>query len=498
MADPRLTPILKIPGSCQELKEAKTTVSKTIRRVLSVFMIGFVMAGFSGQVHSDDWRQFRGSRGGVAVGDQKLPVEIGPDSAVAWKRTIAKGHSSPVIQGDLIYLTAKDDKELVTLALDRSSGKTRWRAVAEYDKLESIHRIGSHATPSVATDGTRVVSFFGSSGLYCYDMNGQVLWSHRQGPFNNSFGACSSPLIVDELVISVQDHDTGSYLAAFDKQTGELAWKTDRAEFRRNYSTPAVWNVGDAKQLVVAGTALINGYDVATGKLIWTVRGVTRVVSTTPVVSQDGRLIVACTGGGTTRQPKFDEVIAKSDANGDMLLSPKELPSSPIKSFFSQFDRDANGQMDRAEYDSIRETFEMARGVALSIRPGGTGDITKSHVDWEHEKSIPRNSSPLVYQGVVYLVADGGILTTLDAESGQVLKQGRLADRGKYYSSPVAGDGKVYVVSERGTVNVIQAKGDWELMHSAKLGEDCLSSPAIVNGQLFVRTVGTLYCFGQP
>lgn len=465
------------------------------RQTMAILILATAIANGSIPVQAEDWLQFRGPNGGVAVGDNKLPSEVGPETGVEWKRTIGKGHSSPVIHGGSIYLMAKDGKELVTLALDRSSGRTRWRAVAEYDKLESIHRIGSHATPSVATDGTRVVSFFGSSGLYCYDMGGQLLWLHRQGPFNNSFGACSSPLIVGDLVISLQDHDTGSYLAAFDKQTGEPAWKTDRAEFRRNYGTPAVWDVGGTKQLVVAGTALINGYDAATGKLIWTVRGVTRVVSTTPVVSEDGRLIVACTGGGTTRQPKFDEVIAKSDSNGDMLLSQKELPSSPIKSFFGQFDRDANGQMDRKEYDSIRETFEMARGVALSIRPGGTGDITKSHVDWEHEKSIPRNSSPLVYQGVVYLVADGGILTTLDAKSGDVLKQGRLADRGKYYSSPVAGDGKVFVVSERGTINVIRANGDWEILHSAKLGEDCLSSPAIVDGQLFVRTVGTLYCF---
>lgn len=464
----------------------------------SVLIFSCVIAGCTAVVQAEEWWQFRGLRGGVAVDDQKLPREIGPADSVAWKRTIGQGHSSPVIHGDSIYVTATDKKELVTLALDRSSGKTRWRAVAAYDKLERIHRIGSHATPSVATDGTRVVSFFGSSGLYCYDVEGKLLWFHRQGPFNNSFGACASPLIVDEFVISLQDHDTGSYLAAYDKKSGQLAWKVERAEFRRNYGTPTVWNVGETKQLVVTGTALINGYDVANGKLIWTVRGVTRVVSTTPVISEDGRLIVACTGGGTTRQPKFDEVIAKSDANGDMLLSQKELPGSPIKSFFGQFDRDANGQMDRQEYDSIRETFEIARGVALSIRPGGIGDITKSHVDWEHEKSIPRNSSPLVYRGVVYLVADGGILTTLDAKSGKVLKQGRLADRGKYYSSPVAGDGKVYVVSERGTINVIQAQGEWELLHSAKLGEDCYSSPAIVGGQLVVRTVGTLYCFTQP
>ncbi len=461
-------------------------------------MFGLTIAALvlpSSSTNGDDWLQFRGPRGGVAAGEMALPTEVGPATSVAWKRQIGKGHSSPVILKERVYLTAKEGDELVTLALDRKSGNTIWRAVAEYDKMEKIHRIGSHATSTVATDGSRVVSFFGSSGIYCYTVDGELLWSHRLGPFNNSFGACSSPLIADDLVISLQDHDTGSYLAAYDKETGELAWKTDRSEFRRNYGTPAVWNVGDSKQLVVCGTALVNGYELATGKLIWTVRGVTRVVSTTPVVAEDGRLIVACTGGGTTRQPKFDELIAKADANGDKLLNPKELPGSPIKSFFVQFDRNADGQLTREEYDSIQQTFEMARGVALCIRPGGTGDITDTHVEWEHEKSIPRNSSPTLYRGVVYLVADGGIMTTLDAKSGEILKQGRLADRGKYYSSAVTGDGKVYVVSERGTINVVQAGGDWKLLHSAKLGEDCYASPAVVDGQLFVRTVGTLYCF---
>ena len=149
-------------------------------------------------------------------------------------------------------------------------------------------------------------------------------------------------------------------------------------------------------------------------------RGLCRVVSNTPVAGDDGKLYVASTGGGETGpQPSFEELIQSSDRNKSGTLEPAELPGSPIKGFFGQFDRDADGSLDRTEYESIREIFSLSRSVALAIRPGGRGDISETHVAWEYGKSIPRNSSPVFHNGHLFMVKDGGILTSLDGQFGR-------------------------------------------------------------------------------
>ncbi|HEX5102423.1 MAG TPA: PQQ-binding-like beta-propeller repeat protein, partial [Pirellulaceae bacterium] len=185
---------------------------------------------------ADDWPQFRGPQAGVAVGDQALPAEIGPEENVLWKTELPPGHSSPAIVGNKIFLTAvRDNEHLETICLDRPSGKILWRVEAPHKTLEQIHGIGSYAQPSPAADKERVVVLFGSSGLYCYDHGGKELWHKEMGPFNDEFGAAASPIIEGERVILGQDHDTGSFLAAYDKRTGEERWRTDRSEFSRNY-----------------------------------------------------------------------------------------------------------------------------------------------------------------------------------------------------------------------------------------------------------------------
>ena len=444
-----------------------------------------------------DWNQFRGpAGGGVANGTASLPVDIGPDSPhLVWKSPIPKGHSTPIVHGDRIFLTGLDKKKLRTFAVSRLDGKIEWSAEAPYEKLESVHRIGSHATPSVATDGEVVISMFGSNGLFCYDVDGKQLWHRPMGPFNNSFGAASSPLLVDDRIVMVQDHDTGSFLAIYDKTTGDEVWKAERSNSRRNYSTPCIWTVNGKRQIVVAGSAHVVAYAFESGDVVWTVRGISRVVNTTPVVGDDNRLYVACTGGSETEQPVFAEVLKGADANSNGTLEPDELPKSPIKSFFTQFDRDADGSLDEEEYNSIREIFSLSETVAMAIRSGGTGDITTSHVDWKESKSIPRNSSPLYYKGLLFLVADGGIATSINAETGEMLQRGRLSATGKYYSSPAVGDGKLYIIGERGHLTVVSAEARWKQLAESSFEEDVYASPAISDGCVFVRTVSNLFCF---
>ena len=447
------------------------------------------------------WPQFRGANcSGLAADAHSLPREIGPEKNVVWKIELAAGHSSPIAFGDRLYLTAVRDNHLLTIALDRSTGQTLWEAEAPHENLEEIHRIGSHAQSTPATDGEYIVSFFGSSGLVCYDSSGHQLWIHRMGPFKNDFGAGSSPILVDDRVILCQDHDTDSFLAAYDKRSGELLWKTDRSDFARNYCTPVIWEVERRKQVVVAATLRVVGYDFETGKPLSTVRGVSRTVCMTPVVGDDGVLYVAGWSAGGDPEDRiqvgpFAEAAAEYDANHDGALAEQELPDGPIRQRFLQVDRDKDGGISKEEYDYFRNLFDQSRNVVMAIRPGGSGDITDSHVRWESPRHVPFCASPLYDRGHVFTVKDGGIFCSIDATSGKIIKTGRLHGTKNYYASPVAGDRKIYLLDEQGGLSVVSAEGRWQLLSAADFGENTYATPAIVDGRIYLRTAGHLYCF---
>jgi outer membrane protein assembly factor BamB len=450
------------------------------------------------------WPQFRGrNSGGRALGTAPLPADIGPDRQVLWKVAAPPGHSSPIVWGDAIYLTAAAGEKLVTLALDRASGKLRWQVEAPHRGLERIHSIGSYAQPTPTTDGTRVVSLFGSSGLYCYDTAGKPLWNKPMGPFNNDFGAGSSPILVDDRVILCQDHDTDSFLMAIDKQSGRTLWRTDRSEFPRNYCTPVIWTVGGRKQIVVAATLRVVGYDFDSGQELWTVRGIARTVCMTPVVGDDGTLFVASWAGGGDPTDQivvapFEDAAREFDADRDGLLAESEVSTGPFKQRFSQVDRDKSGKITRAEYDFFRGLFQKSRNTVLAVKPGGRGDISATHVLWQSTKLVPFCASPLYVDGRLFTVKDGGIFSCLDAATGTVLKHKRLPATGEYYSSPVTGDGKIYFLNDEGKLTVTTTSPDGKILATADFGEPAYATPAIVDGRIYLRTAGHLYCFGPP
>jgi outer membrane protein assembly factor BamB len=201
-------------------------------------LVGCLFFGAAGDDKPGAWGQFRGPGGGaVAVGRAGLPTAIGPKEYVAWKTPLPPGLSSPVIHGDRIFLTAVHDKKLYTIGLDRKTGREVWRTEAPHKGLEKIHKIGSQAQATPATDGDNVVVFFGSAGLFCYDRAGKERWRAPMGPFATEFGAASSPLIVDGRVILNQDYDADSVLAAYDVKSGERIWKTDRSGFAVGYAS---------------------------------------------------------------------------------------------------------------------------------------------------------------------------------------------------------------------------------------------------------------------
>ena len=474
--------------------------------VISTVSVGAWLAIAVAFSPAADWPQFRGPGGtGLAVNSPHLPTDVGPEAtSLQFKVDLPTGHSSPVLVGNRIYLTGMDEeRRLITLCLDRRTGRELWRQSAPYEQLEEIHSSGSHATPTPAADERGVVVFFGSAGLLAYGPQGEALWQRRLGPFKNDFGSGTSPLIVDNRVILCQDHDTDSFLAALDRTTGEEVWRVDRSEFPRNYCTPAIWTVAGRKQIVIAATLRIASYDFETGAELWTARGVARIVNMSPVVGEDGYLYVATWSPGAEatdriNTPAFDDALTESDRDGNQQLAKDELPDGPAKQRFTQIDRDKNGLITREEYESMRRVFQQARNVVLKIRPGGSGDITETHVEWEYNRVIPYCPSPVVYRNQIFLIKNGGILTVLDTRTGKALKEGRIDATGDYYSSPVAGDGKVYLLSQRGQLTVLSAAEGWATLHTADFGENAYATPALVDGQIFVRTAKHLYCFGKP
>jgi outer membrane protein assembly factor BamB len=475
-------------------------LTHSVVQALVVAMLALV----PGAAGAADWLGFRGPADGQAVGPQPLPTEIGPAQGAVWKTEIPPGHSSPVVAGDKLFLTAVRDKEhLETICLSRSTGEILWRVEAPHKTLEKIHGIGSYAQPSPAADADCVVVLFGSSGLYCYDHSGNQLWHQPMGPFNDDFGAAASPILVDDRVILGQDHDTGSFLAAFDKRTGEQLWRTDRSEFSRNYCTPFIWTVDGKKQIVMAGTLRVAGYDWESGRELWTVRGLSRVVCMTPALGPGNSLIVAgWSAGGEPGErialEPFADFASQFDANKNgSLEEPEVAESATLKPRFTQCDRDKNGHISRAEYEEFQMLFDRSQNVVLAVKPGGSGDVSDSHVLWTYDKFIPFCASPLVVGNTVFTIKDGGILTSLDALTGEPIKTGRVMGTGNYYSSPMGGDGKLYLLSQRGTLSVVSAEEEWKVIHSAEFGEECYATPAVVDGRIYLRTGGHLYCFGD-
>ncbi len=457
---------------------------------------------FAAAAVAADWPQFRGpNSGGRPAKDAPLPADIGPATNVLWKTAVPQGHSSPVVAGDRVYLTAVRQKRLVTLALDRKNGRLLWEAEAPARILEKVHKIGSHAQSTPAADRERVISFFGSSGLFCHDKAGKLLWHKPMGPFNNDFGAGSSPILIGDWVLLCQDHDQNSFLMALDKLTGKTMWKTDRSEFLRGFCTPVIWEVAGRKQVVVAGTLRVAGYDLEKGKEIWTVRGLARTICATPVVGDDGRLYLsgwAAGGdpGAAIEVEPWGDVIKQLDKNGNGKLERSELTTHPFAERFTQVDTNADGSISRTEYERFRDLFQKGKNAVLAIRPGGKGDVTDSHVAWTNTRQVPFCASPLYHGGLVYTLKDGGLFACLDPRDGKPLKFARLQDTGNYYSSPVTGDGKIYLLSVRGSLSVVRAGRDWTVLSTSEFDEDVYATPAIADGRIYLRTSGHLYCFG--
>ncbi|HEY3581818.1 MAG TPA: PQQ-binding-like beta-propeller repeat protein [Pyrinomonadaceae bacterium] len=416
-----------------------------------------------------NWPQWRGADGSGISNEKNLPAEWTPIKNIKWKTPISgRGHSSPIVWGNRIFLTTAIEGELVpgakavkhmdgdkefihpdsvgadhkhtfkVIALDRNSGKILWETVAwEGTPYDNRHRKSSYASSTPATDGKLVYAFFGTEGLYAYDYNGKLAWKAQLGNLGTvGMGTGTSPILFENLVIVQCDEENGasSFIVALNKQTGKEVWRTPR-KVQVSWSTPLLVRTAKRAELITSGTEFVIGYDPATGKELWRHKGVESNAIPSPVTNNDMVFVVA---------------------------------GFPAK-------------------------------IAMAIKLGGSGDLTGTpNVPWTYAKGTAYVPSPILYGDYLYLTTDRGMLTCIDAKTGEVKYEGgRIPIPATFTASPVAFEGKILMTSEDGDTFIVKAGPKHEILGTNSIGEAVYASPAIADGRIFIRGEKNLYCIGS-
>jgi len=486
---------------------------KLIRRALLLVAIAGCQQAL---VSAQTWSQFRGPNGVGVSATANLPVEFGPARNVIWKTQLPAGHSSPVLTKDRIFITGhseikspdKNNYKLLVISLDRQTGKIIWQREVPRTHTGRLQLVNGPASPSPVTDGTNVYVFFQEFGLVSFDAAGKERWRLPLGPFNMFYGFGASPILVDDKIILPVDQDyPSSYLIAVDKNSGRISWKVDRPVVISGYSTPIVYQPkAGPKQIVIPESFQLSAYSVANGRRVWWVRGLACEMKS--IASNDGETLYINGWGFPQNQPgqqvstiPFNEGLAKYDKNNDRQIAKSEIAGSEpmdkmLSSAFEAFDMNRDNELDDKDWEVFRGMMASENGL-LAIKMGGRGDQTASAIRWRYQKPVPQVPSTLLYKNVLYMINDSGILISFDPATGKVLKQGRLHGAiDKYFSSPVAADDKLFLIGQAGQVSVLKAGGEWEVLAVNDLDDETFATPAIADGRLFIRTRGTLYCFG--
>ncbi len=448
------------------------------------------------------WPQFRGPNGSGVADSQKPPLEIGPEKNLKWKVPVPKGLSSPIVAGDMLIMTAFEGGNLYTIAYHRTDGREIWRTEAPARQIEAFHKTeGSPAASTSATDGKQIVSYFGSCGLFCYDLAGKELWKVEMptAELIGEFGSGVSPIIAEDIVVLVRDQKKDSRIYAFDLATGAIRWEHNRKS-PLSYCTPIVWKTSDDQQIVAAGHARIVGYDLKTGTEKWSAGNVPSGCCSSPVIAGN---ILFFAGGSAgeldiePQMPSFDSMLGDLDKDKDGALSRDEAEKA-FEGFFDNQDANRDGRITRDEWEFISTLYSEGKNTAFALRLGGRGDVTESNLLWKQTKGLPYLPSAIAYRGEFIMVKDGGIVTSYDARTGERTFQERAAQSGTYYASPVAANGHVYLTSLEGALTVLKVDaGHLVVVSSAKLGERTAATPAIADNTLFIRTERHLYAFGD-
>ena len=418
------------------------------QRLAAAGCVAGVLAIVSPALRAENWPQWRGPSLNGVSGEKGLPVKWSKTENIAWKLAMPSwSGSTPIVWGDYIFLNVAEGTDLFLWALDRTKGTVRWKQ--RLGGGNQRMRKQNMSTPSPVTDGTSVWVMTGTGILKAFDFSGKELWMRDiqkdYGRFGIQWGYGSSPLLYhDALYVQVlhgMTTDDPSYVLRIDKANGRTVWRQERPTTARRespdaYTTPALLRYGNATEIVVTGGDVVTGHDVDTGKELWRAAGL-----------------------NPTNDPA-NRVVASPVVHGNLLFAPsRERP-------------------------------------LLALKPGGRGDVTKSHVLWEFQNG-PDVPTPVTDGTYLYVVNDRGIMFCLDAKTGKEIYGRERLQSSSYSASPVLADGKIYITHEDGLTSVVRAGPKFELLAENDFDELTLSSPAISDGQIFIRTEAFLYAIGQ-
>jgi outer membrane protein assembly factor BamB len=434
---------------------------------------------------AEEWNRFRGPNGSGVSNESGFPVEFGKQKNLVWRVRARPGKSSPILTADRVFLTAFEDGALFTQCFDRKTGKLFWERSEPRPRDEAVNKLNHPAALTPVTDGQNVYSFFKDFGLISYDRAGKLRWKAPLGPYSVSMGLGSSPILAGASVIVLADLLEGSFIAAYDRSTGEMRWRTARQE-GEGWATPLLWR----EQVLTISRGQFGAHDAPSGKRTANLDGISPAIIASPVLDHDTLFLF---GYGNIEPPPFSTRLQKADRNGDGKLSPDEYGDDAFMRSVARYGGNRDLIVSADEWDERQRGILGHNGV-MAIRVGPQAAPREL---WRTSKTlngvIP---SPLLYGGVLYVVRNGGILLTLDAGTGRILKEARVPGAiGGYSSSPVAADGKVYLVNEDGKAAVLRAGPDWEVLAVNDLDEPCYATPALSHGEIYFRTGKALYCF---
>ena len=390
---------------------------------------------------AEDWPAWRGPRNDGRSAEPAFPTSWSKTENVVWRAELpGEGHASPVVFGGKIFTVAAtpDSQERMLLCLDRSTGRKLWQQTVVKAPAEHIHRENSHASSTPACDGERVFCTFldgRETIVAAYDLNGKKLWLKRPGVFSSVHGFCSTPIPYRDKIIVNFDHDGDGYIVALARNDGRELWRIARPNKTRSYCTPIIRQAAGRTQMVLSGSKCIASYDPDTGKQLWIVDGPTDQFVASPVYSEKTGLFYI-TGG---------------------------FPDHHI----------------------------------MAIRPDGNGNVTATHVVWHHHNAqgVSYVPSPII-EGDWFLVTDDrGFAHAFDAKNGDIVWNEKF---GRSHASIVSAAGLLYFMNDAGVCRVVKPAEKFTTVATNNLGEPAYASPALSNGQIFLRTDKALYCIGHP
>jgi outer membrane protein assembly factor BamB len=492
-----------------------------MRRFEITIALAIVLAWGASACNAEEWPQFRGPNcSGISVSKQTLAAAFSATDNVRWSAKLGDGIGSPVVSSGRVFASAMTGERMVSLfAFDAATGQKLWQRDFPTGPLAEIHRTNSHASTTPAADDKRVYFYSSTLGLLAVDAaTGVDIWRYPLPTpfFVFKWGPGVSPVLYGDLVLICQDDDLYPAIYAFDKASGELRWRDDRLDMAVNYSHPVVCRAGDREDIVVAGTGILIGYDPDTGRRRWQAKVLLRNTKTTPVVVDDVIYVSAQSGGianqwivSVDRAPTGNNDNKLDKAEIQAFVGGQPVPEAFFAKTFGRGDLNHDGVLEGRELDlaflhpdnfaGVEHTVmgeNAAEQTILAVRGGGEGDVTQSHLLWKHKTRYTDHIvSPLVANGRMFLIKEGGITTVFETQGGTPLRGAvRIAAGGSYFASPVMGDGKIYLAGENGTVVVLSNSADYKELAQNDMGESILATPAIADGKIFIRTRRQLFC----